>query len=105
MKIKVSTYKRLMRAINDLQSILKEVKPESRNERPADSVTYTKDTDILQLPLSTRACHCLVREHIYTVGDLLECSRARLLRIRNFGRHSLIEVEDFCAANNFKLKN
>ena len=46
-----------------------------------------------ELDLSVRASNCLESAKITTVGDLVTCSEAELLRVRSFGRTSLREVK------------
>ena len=46
-----------------------------------------------ELDLSVRASNCLESAKIATVGDLVTCSEAELLRVRSFGRTSLREVK------------
>ncbi len=45
-----------------------------------------------ELDLSVRSLNCLKRDKINTIGDLLDKSEADLLRIRNFGEKSMLEV-------------
>lgn len=53
------------------------------------------DTPISQLGLSVRTSNCIANniEGINTVGDLIKKSHSELLRIGNFGRKSLNELE------------
>ena len=46
------------------------------------------------LNLSARTLNCLKRASIHKVGEILEKSRADLLRIRNFGARSLEELDE-----------
>ena len=46
------------------------------------------------LNLSARTLNCLKRASIHKLGEVLEKSRAELLRIRNFGEKSLDELRD-----------
>jgi len=48
---------------------------------------------IEELDLSVRARNCLEAVHLKTVGDLVTKSGAELLKVRNFGKTSLAEVE------------
>lgn len=50
--------------------------------------------------LSIRTLRCFDQENIITVRDLVRCPRCRVLRLRNFGRKSMFEVDDFLASNN-----
>ena len=46
------------------------------------------------LGLSARTLNCLKRASIHKVGEILDRSRAELLRIRNFGERSLEELDE-----------
>lgn len=39
-----------------------------------------------------------------TIGDLVKCTKAELLALRNFGKTSLREIEDFLSEYGLKLK-
>jgi DNA-directed RNA polymerase subunit alpha len=45
------------------------------------------------LDLSVRSRHCLDSENIRTVGELVQRSEAELLKVRNFGKTSLTEIQ------------
>jgi DNA-directed RNA polymerase subunit alpha len=47
---------------------------------------------LAELGLSVRTTNCLEDRGIFTVGDLLDCTRADLLAISNFGEKTLEEV-------------
>ncbi len=47
-----------------------------------------------ELELSVRAHNCLEAEEIQTVGDIVTMTPAELLRLRNFGKRSLKEIEE-----------
>jgi DNA-directed RNA polymerase subunit alpha len=51
------------------------------------------DMPISSLDLSVRAQNCLEGENIKTVGDLIAWSEPDLLKVRNFGKTTLIEVK------------
>ena len=51
--------------------------------------------------LSVRAINCLKAAAIDTLGDLVQYSKADLLKFRNFGKKSLTELEEMLA--NFEL--
>ncbi len=53
------------------------------------------DAEIENLEFSVRTHNCLVRAGIETVNDLLNTSYEKLLRIRNLGRKSLREIEQY----------
>ena len=50
---------------------------------------------IFECGLSVRAMNCLERADIHTVGDLVQWKRSDLLKLRNFGLHTIREIEDF----------
>ncbi|MDR1924413.1 MAG: hypothetical protein LBQ66_08560 [Planctomycetaceae bacterium] len=50
------------------------------------------ELSMAEIDLSVRTTNCLDDHGICTVGDLLSCSRAELLRISNFGEKTLEEV-------------
>ena len=51
-------------------------------------------TPIEKLELSPRTLNCLKRSHISKVGEVLEMSDDELLKIRNFGEKSLVELRE-----------
>lgn len=51
-------------------------------------------TPIEKLELSPRTLNCLKRSHISKVGEVLEMSDDELLKIRNFGEKSLVELKE-----------
>ena len=51
-------------------------------------------TPIERLDLSPRTLSCLKRAHITKVGEVLEMADDELLKIRNFGDKSLVELRD-----------
>ena len=51
-------------------------------------------TPIEKLELSPRTLNCLKRAHISKVGEVLEMSDEDLLKIRNFGDKSLVELHE-----------
>jgi len=59
------------------------------DEQDSNSVTAKK---IEELDLSVRSLNCLKRDKINRIGDLLDKSEADLLKIRNFGEKSMLEV-------------
>lgn len=59
---------------------------------------------ISSLHLSHRACKCMFRLRIHTVGELIERTSDDLLQCRNFGQTSLNEVRDRLAAWGLQLR-
>lgn len=61
-----------------------------------------------ELPLDTKLLDLNFRGpliyHVSTVGELIQHTPIQLLKIRNFGKKSLLEVENFLEKHNLKLK-
>lgn len=60
-------------------------------------------TRIEDLDFSVRTSNCLRREGISTVGELVQRTENDLMAIRNFGRKSLVEVQDKLAGMDLSL--
>ena len=54
----------------------------------------TYNMSVEQLNLSVRTMNCLRRTGIATVGDLITRERKELLALRNFGRKSMVELQE-----------
>ncbi|MCX8007248.1 MAG: DNA-directed RNA polymerase subunit alpha [Coriobacteriia bacterium] len=61
------------------------------------------DLPIESLDLSMRSYNCLKRQGVNTVGQLVACTEADLLNIRNFGAKSIEEVKDKLQAMGLSL--
>ena len=62
---------------------------------PIDSDLQAKlNMSIAELDLSVRASNCLEAENITTVGDLVRRSEPEMLKVRNFGKTSLMEIHE-----------
>ncbi len=57
-------------------------------------------TKLIDLDLSVRALNCLKAAEVDTLGDLVAFNKADLLKFRNFGKKSLIELENLVASKN-----
>ena len=55
-------------------------------------------TKLTDLDLSVRALNCLKAAEVDTLGDLVAFNKADLLKFRNFGKKSLIELENLVAS-------
>ncbi len=81
----------------------RELKPEfGEEEMPEERVTETADQEALyqqfmlpvsELDLSVRAANCLEAENIRTLGELCRMKTDDLVKMRNFGRVTLKEIE------------
>ncbi len=52
------------------------------------------DARIEELDFSVRTYNCLKKANIQTIADLVKTTEEELMNIRNFGRKSLVEVQD-----------
>ena len=59
--------------------------------------------NLIDFNLSVRTLNCFRAEKIYTIGDLVTLSREKLLGLRNMGRKSVSEIEDFLDSLNLQL--
>jgi len=76
--------------------------PEKKEEEKDSSIYDHMKIDDLEL--SVRPLNCLKRAKIETVGDLLRRTEKDLLKIRNFGYKSLVEVNEKLKILGIKLK-
>ena len=51
-------------------------------------------TKLVDMDLSVRALNCLKAAEVETLGDLVSFNKADLMKFRNFGKKSLIELEE-----------
>jgi DNA-directed RNA polymerase subunit alpha len=72
-------------------------KSEVKPERALDKV-------IEELDLSVRSYNCLKRAGINTVADLADMSEPEMLKVKNLGRKSLVEVKDKLDSLGLSLK-
>jgi DNA-directed RNA polymerase subunit alpha len=61
-------------------------------ENQADSLAARMEMSTAEIGLSVRTTNCLEERGIFTVNDLLHCTREDLLAISNFGEKTLEEV-------------
>ena len=66
--------------------------PLSRAEEESRSLHQRLEMSTAEIGLSVRTTNCLEERGIFTVNDLLHCSRQDLLSISNFGEKTLEEV-------------
>ena len=60
-------------------------------------------TKLSDQDLSVRALNCLKAADVDTVGDLVKLNRNDLLKVRNFGKKSLTELDELLASLNLKF--
>ena len=70
-----------------------------------DFTQFNSTIDIGNLGLSLRPYTCLKQAKIANLNDLLQKSAKDLLKIKNFGKHSLNEVENILSQYNLKLSS
>jgi DNA-directed RNA polymerase subunit alpha len=58
----------------------------------SDEMAEKLEMSTAEIGLSVRTTNCLEEKGIFTVHDLLHCTRADLLSISNFGEKTLEEV-------------
>ena len=80
-----------------LFSNLNRVAEEGSERTPLVVSPEIYQTPIEKLELSPRTLNCLKRSHISKVGEVLEMSGDELLKIRNFGEKSLVELKETLA--------
>lgn len=66
--------------------------PLSAADRRGPDVSVRLDMSTAEIGLSVRTTNCLEEKGIFTVSDLLHCTREDLLGISNFGEKTLEEV-------------
>ena len=63
-----------------------------KNLTQSDEMAEKLDMSTAEIGLSVRTTNCLEERGIFTVHDLLNCTRSDLLSISNFGEKTLEEV-------------
>lgn len=66
--------------------------PLSRTDTEAKDIAEKLEMSTAEIGLSVRTTNCLEERGIFTVQDLLNCTREDLLGISNFGEKTLEEV-------------
>ncbi len=66
--------------------------PLNQAELSAQDLTDRLEMSTAEIGLSVRTTNCLEERGVFTVQDLLNCSRDDLLSISNFGEKTLEEV-------------
>ncbi|MBI1991874.1 MAG: DNA-directed RNA polymerase subunit alpha, partial [Candidatus Omnitrophica bacterium] len=75
--------------------------PEAVNEELQEKLK----TPISELELSVRSANCLREASIRTIGELVEKTPQELLKYRNFGKKSLVEIEELLKGMGLALGN
>jgi DNA-directed RNA polymerase subunit alpha len=66
--------------------------PIRKNDTRAQELADKLDMSTAEIGLTVRTTNCLEERGIFTVNDLLNCTREDLLSISNFGEKTLLEV-------------
>jgi DNA-directed RNA polymerase subunit alpha len=66
--------------------------PLQKDDSRAQDITEKLEMSTAEIGLSVRTTNCLEERGIFTVNDLLHCTRDDLLSISNFGEKTLEEV-------------
>lgn len=74
---------------------LPEVEAEPVFDNQAMKIRTLLKSDLADYDLSVRALNCLKVANVTTIADLLKCDREDLIKIKNFGKKSLVELENF----------
>ena len=86
----------------------------SRVEDDATSATNSFDevtlhmrqllkSKLVELDLSVRALNCLKTAEVETLGELVSFHKNDLLKFRNFGKKSLVELEELVSSKNLSF--
>ena len=76
----------------------------SEGTEPEVTSKLSPNTRLADLPLSVRLLNGLRYNSIHTVGELTNCTRNDLLKMRLVGSKSFREILEFLYENNLKLK-
>ncbi len=95
---------RLSKTIEERTSQHEEGKVESKALAPSYGAELLS-RPIKDIGLSTRSENCLLRGNIRTIGELLNCTRSDLLKIRNLGKMALKEIEEQLAKHGLALRD
>ena len=60
-------------------------------------------TKLTDMDLSVRALNCLKAAEVDTLGDLVSYNKNDLMKFRNFGKKSLVELEELVASKNLNF--
>lgn len=77
-------------------SFFTNLKPPSTVSAPAGGVDQAQvlDMPIEELGLSVRSLNCLKRAQVRRVGDLVQLSEEDVMKLKNFGQKSLVEIKE-----------
>lgn len=100
----MKSYRRMLNETIELRRLRDEVKEKDRElqqlrkmlnvSEPDMEMCKLLSTELVDMDLSVRTINCLKSADICTVGELVQCNKLELLKIRNFGKKSLSELDD-----------
>lgn len=85
------------------QNMIRETQEVDKPEQAAEELLHMRKllkTNLNELDLSMRAYNCLKAANIKTLGDLVSLEIPELLKLRNFGKKSLAELEKLITEKN-----
>ena len=74
-------------------------------ERDVDRKEKALEMTIEELELSVRSFNCLKRANINTVDELIKKSEAEMMKVRNLGMKSLVEVKNKLSELGLELRS
>ena len=81
-----------------------EPEPVSEAEaREEDELVHKLCRSVEELELSVRSANCLKTAGIKTIADLVQKKEAEMLKYHNFGKKSLIEIQNLLQGMGLKL--
>ncbi len=75
---------------------------EEEEEEDKDFLEMIKKP-ITELELSVRSANCLEAANIKTINDLIQKTESQMLKYKNFGKKSLLEIQNILTAMNLSL--
>ncbi len=79
--------------------------PEEEEEEEEEDKDFLEliNKPITELELSVRSANCLEAASIKTIGDLIQKSEAQMLKYKNFGKKSLVEIQNILTGMGLQL--
>jgi len=79
--------------------------PEEEEEEEEEDKEFLEiiNKPITELELSVRSANCLEAANIKTIGDLIQRSESQMLKYKNFGKKSLVEITNILTTMGLQL--
>lgn len=98
-------------AYDAMEKELKEIKKKlakkeeeiDKQKKISPELKATLSLSVSELDFSTRLMKALYDANIYTVADVVKLHRLDFLKLRNFGKSSMSELEDFVESKNLSF--